>query len=127
MRKILFLLVLALAFSGCVTLNTVKQSKGKGVTRIYDYSYDQVYNAMLTSVSQQNLKIAEQNKEQGYLYTSHGVSFWSAGERIAVFVTKVNDNQTSVEISDMEVGALLDSAPNWTNDIFSGIDRVLHK
>jgi hypothetical protein len=53
------------------------------------------------------------------------VTPWSWGERIAVFVTKLSDNQTQVEIISKPVMAPLNFPPDWASKLFDAIGAEL--
>jgi hypothetical protein len=50
---------------------------------------------------------------------------WSWGERIAIFVTKISDNQTQVEIISKPVVAPLNFPPDWVSRLFDAIGTEL--
>jgi len=125
MKKLICLLALTVLVSGCATMQTTIASRGKGIKRQYEYGYNDVYKAMLKSVYKQGAKIEEQSMDEGYLYASHGMTLWSWGERTAIFVTKIDNNTTEVEIVSRKVVSPLNFAPDWANKIFMGIDASL--
>lgn len=127
MRRISFLLVFVLFISGCATLQTVKNSRGLGVKRIYNYSYEDVYKAVLIGVSQPGIEIVEQNKEKGYLYASRGMTAFSWGERIAIFLSKIDKKKTEVEIVCKRVVSTNIFARDWTDNIFNAIEKELQR
>ncbi len=125
MKKIISLLVVMLIVSACSTTQAVKQSRGKGLRKHYSQSYDEVYSATLETVYNQKLHVEEHDKETGFLYATHGVTLWSWGERIAIYVYKVDDGGTEVEIVSRKVLVPLNFAPDWAKYIFTGIEAEL--
>lgn len=124
-KKVAFLLFLTLFFSGCATLQTVKQSQGKGIKRTFNFPYDDVYKAVTYSVIGKGLEIAEQSEERGYVYATHGISFFSWGEKVAIFIKKINEDETAVEIVSKRAVVTNVFGPDWTDDIFNGMELLL--
>ncbi len=125
MRGIL-VTVFALWFLGaCATTETVQQAKGTGEKRTFNVDYESVYEATLSAASKQGLTVTSADKSSGQILLSHGVTPWSWGERIAVFVTKLSDNQTQVEIISKPVMAPLNFPPDWASKLFDAIDAEL--
>jgi hypothetical protein len=125
MRGIL-LTVLALWLLGaCATTETVQQAKGTGEKRTFNAEYESVYKATLSAASKQGLTVTSADKSSGQILLSHGVTPWSWGERVAIFVTKLSDNQTQVEIISKPVMGLLNFPPDWASKLFDAIDAEL--
>jgi len=125
MKKIISILVLVSLISACSTTQAVKQSRGKGLRKHYSQSYDEVYKATLDTVYKQGLHVEEHDKETGFLYATHGLTLWSWGERIAIYVYKVDGGGTEVEIVSRKVFVPLNFAPDWAKYIFTGIEAEL--
>jgi len=62
---------------GCASTETVKEAKGQGVTRTYPYAFEAVYNATLAATKTKKLEVAENDKANGRLILSHGVTMMS--------------------------------------------------
>lgn len=129
MKKIvwLFAVLLFLNINSCATMQTVKESKGEGIKRTYNHTYNNVYDAALSASKKQGLEIVEANKDEGKIFLSHGITLWSWGERIAIFVTKISDNETEVEVVSKAVLSPLNFPPDWVNRLFNEIDIELKK
>jgi hypothetical protein len=56
---------------------------------------------------------------------SHGVTLWSWGERIAVFLKAATDKTTEVEIVSKPVLAPLNFPPDWQKILLDQIDVLL--
>ncbi len=111
--------------SGCASTETVKESKGLGETRSYPYAYERVYDAALLAAKDKKLDIVENDKSNGRIVLSHGITLLSWGERIAVFVKPVSDSRTSVEIVSKPVLSPLNFPPDWQKILFDQIDLEL--
>jgi len=96
--SILMIPFLAIIVSGCASTETVKEAKGQGVSRSYQYAYEPVYNATLAAAKTKQLEVVESDKANGRLILSHGITPWSWGERIAVFIKPMATHSTEVEI-----------------------------
>jgi hypothetical protein len=116
---------IAFLLAGCASTETVKESEGQGVRHAYPYAYDSVYNATLAAAKTKNLDVVENDKASGRLVLSHGVTLWSWGERIAVFVKRKASADTEVEIVSKPVLAPLNFPPDWQKILFDQIDVEL--
>ena len=67
----------------------------------------------------------ESYKASGRLVLSHGVTLWSWGERIAVFLKPVDRRSTEVEIVSKPVLSPLNFPPDWQKILLDQIDVEL--
>ena len=111
--SILMVVLFAVLASGCASTETVKESRGQGISRTYPYAYEPVYNATLAAAKTKELDVVENDKANGRLIFSHGVTWLSWGERIAVFVKSLAANSTEVEIVSKPVMSPLNFPPDW--------------
>jgi hypothetical protein len=126
MKKLLFAVcAFALLAAGCASIDTVKEEKGQGVSRVYQYGYDPVFDAALAAAKAKELEVVESDKGSGRLMLSHGVTLWSWGERIAVFLKPVSAGTTEVEIVSKPVLAPLNFPPDWQRILLDQIDAQL--
>lgn len=117
-----FVAVLALWFLGaCATTETVLQAKGTGEKRTFSGEYESVYKATLTAASKQGLTVTSTDPSRGQILLSHGMTPWSWGERVAIFVTNLSDDQTQVEIISKPIVAPLNFPPDWASRLFDAI------
>ncbi len=125
--KISFLMVafVALIASGCASTETVKEAKGQGVSRSYPYAYEPVYNATVAAAKNRSLDVVENDKTNGRLILSHGITLWSWGERIAVFIKPIAAASTEVEIVSKPVLAPLNFPPDWQKILLDQIEVEL--
>jgi len=126
MKGSIFLIFLfALLAGGCASTETVMEAKGQGVSRIYQYAYDPVFNAALVAAKSKELDVVENDKPGGRLILSHGITWWSWGERIAVFFKAVSPKTTEVEIVSKPVLSPLNFPPDWQQILLDQIDVEL--
>ena len=111
--SIYLITLLAILVGGCASTETVKEAEGEGSSRTYNYAYEPVYNATLAAAKVKELEVVESDKESGRVILSHGITLWSWGERIAVFIKRVGDDTTEVEIISKPVLAPLNFPPDW--------------
>lgn len=123
--SILMIPFLVAIVSGCASTETVKEAKGQGVSRVYQYAYEPVYNATLSAAKTKKLEVVENDKTNGKLVLSHGVTLWSWGERIAVFIKPMVTNSTEVEIVSKPVLSPLNFPPDWQQILLDQIDVEL--
>lgn len=117
-----FLAVLA---SGCASTETVKEARGQGVSRVYPYAYEPVFDATLAAAKSKKLEVIESDKSGGKLILSHGITWTSWGERIAIYLKPVTANSTEVEIVSKPVMSPLNFPPDWQQILFNQIDVEL--
>lgn len=113
------------ALAGCASTETVKQSEGQGANRIYEHGFEPVFDAALAAAKSRKLEVVESDRTSGKLVLSHGVTLWSWGERIALFVRPVAPQRTRVEIVSRPVLAPLNFPPDWDRILLEEIDSRL--
>lgn len=110
---------------GCASTETVKEARGQGTSRVYDRPYDAVYDATVVAAKAKELEVVEADKAKGSLVLSHGVTWWSWGERIAVFLKRTGPSATEVEIVSKPVMAPLNFPPEWDKILLQQIGEEL--
>ena len=131
MRRRAFLLRMAASVAGagwlaaCTTIDSVKDTRGKGLKRTFKQPYDEVFDAVMSAADRKQLEIVSSARESGTVLLSNGVSLSSLGERIAVFVSRLSDRTTSVEIVARPVLATVTFPPDWPGLLFGEIEEVL--
>ena len=125
MRTALAVTMALILLVGCASTETVRESKGEGAKDLYSATFENVYAATLRAAQSEELKIVAANKNAGQIDLSHGVTLWSWGERISVFLTRISASETEVEIVSKPVMAPLNFPPDWENRLFKAIDREL--
>lgn len=114
--------IVTLLMCGCASTETVKESKGQGVTRVYPYASENVFNATLAAARDKKLDVVESDRQGGRLILAKGVTWLSWGERIAVFIKPVASNSTEVEIVSKPVLSPLNFPPDWQQILLDQID-----
>ena len=116
----------ALLLGACASTETVKESQGQGVTRVYPAAYEPVFSATLAAAKAKELDVVESDKAGGRIVLSHGVTLMSWGERIAVFVKPAGAGSTQVEVVSKPVMSPLNFPPDWQKILLDQIDVELH-
>ena len=110
---------------GCASTETVKEAEGEGISRSFSYAFEPVYEATISAAKEKELEVVESDKKSGRLILTHGVTLWSWGERIAVFVKPLSNNETEVEVVSKPVLAPLNFPPDWQNILLDQIEAEL--
>ena len=113
--------------SGCSTLADTKKSEGVGKRVTYSKSMDEVWPLAILSLNDVGLDVIEENKAQGYVLAKKGMSAFSYGENVAIFVKKLDNSNTSVEVVSKRVLATTVFAKDWTDEIFMKLNARIKK
>jgi uncharacterized lipoprotein len=113
--------------SGCSTLADTKKSEGVGKRVTYSKSMDEVWPLAILSLNDVGLDVIEENKSQGYVLAKKGMSAFSYGENVAIFVKKIDNSNTSVEVVSKRVLATTVFAKDWTDEIFMKLNARIKK
>jgi len=126
MRTRLILLTLCTVLAtACTTTETVKKAQGEGSKRIFPQRYEAVYDAALAVAHKHRIEITEKDPSAGRIMLSHGISLWSWGERIAIFLKRVSPTATEVEIISRPVLAPLNFPSDWESKLMFEIGEEL--
>jgi len=112
-------------FTGCTTIDNVKDARGKGVKRTFKQPYDEVFGAALNAAAKKKLEVVSSARDSGTILLSNGALLGSLGERIAVFVSRLGDRTTSVEVVARPVIATVSFPPDWPSLLFGEIEEEL--
>lgn len=122
------LIFIAISFlQACTTLADARKAEGDGVRKIYTASVDATWDAAVKALEKLKLEIATQNKSEGYILAQRGMSLFSAGENVAVFVKKKNASESEVEVVSKKAMTTNIFAPDWTDDIYKEINLALNR
>lgn len=114
--------------SGCSTLADARSAKGTGSSREYSASVDEVWKAMPIVLSELSLPLVGDNKAEGYILAQRGVTVFSYGENVAIFVESVNGvTRTRVEVVSKKSMATNVFAPDWSKEILDKFGEKLKK
>lgn len=126
MRVWLIPIFFAVALSGCASTESVKASREEAVHRVYAAPYDSVYAATLAAAKAKELDLVESDPSTGRIVVSHGISWWSWGERIVIWLRSLNESNTDVAIVSKPILAPFNYPPDWTSRLFEQIAAELN-
>jgi hypothetical protein len=128
-KKMLAIILVSMAvgsLSGCSTLADARAAKGTGVSRTYAASSDRVWQVMPQVLSEVGLQMVGDNKGEGYILAQRGITAFSYGENVAIFVETVSGvTTTRVEVVSKKAMATNVFAPSWEKDILDKLDQKL--
>lgn len=122
-----FLIVFLLSTAGCTTMDDARVAKGTGSFRLYNESFDTVWDAAIRAVYDVGLNIESKTKNEGYILARMDMSLFSMGENVAVFVERADEQRTRVEVVSKKVMPTNVLAPNWEMPILDRISERLPK
>jgi hypothetical protein len=94
------LVMAVLGLAGCATLNDVVQEKnqGGGTVQVYPVDTDQAWKIAMTVFRWEGSDAIEEHRDQGYMLTSSGMNFFSAGAVMGAWVEPAGRGQTKVTV-----------------------------
>lgn len=126
LAAMLFALTALAVTSGCATLADARAAKGSGVSRTYDAPHEVVWKTIPSVLSELGLPLVGENKQEGYILAQRGITAFSYGENVAIFVESEGGvTKTRVEVISKKAMATNIFAPSWENDILNRLDEKL--
>lgn len=123
---VIFTVAALISASGCSTLADARAAKGAGVSRIYEASVDTVWKTMPAVLSEVGLELVGENRTEGYILAQRGITAFSYGENVAIFVESVGGvTKTRVEAVSKKALATNIFAPSWEKEILDKLDEKL--
>ena len=119
--------VCALSEVGCSNFHDTRAAKGTGYARIYDASFETVWESTKIAIAHTRLAIATESKEEGYIQAYRGVTAFSWGENVSVFISKVDATRTRVEVVSMKVDEMNILARDWELPILNKVTELIVK
>lgn len=112
-----------IGLTGCTSVNTAAKARGTGEKVFYRASLDKVWQAVPEVVTQVGLREVSADNEKHVLLAKRGVTGWSWGENVAVFVEGVDAEKTSVEVISKRKLVTNITAEKWDAPIFIELDK----
>lgn len=142
MRRIVGSLAIGslLALTGCISARNIAEQRGRGETRCYLVSYEDLWPAVEMGVRSVGLVLERANRENGILIArtyqpetrdpEKMALEANAGERVAVFLERDSVDREgadiwAVEVVSRSIFALDPSAFDWTRTVFLAIESLL--
>jgi len=120
--------VFLLSAAGCgATLADARKDKGKGTSRVYEASFETVWNAVHNAISEVGLMVVGDNKQERYILAEKEITAFSSGEKVAVFVDEVDGMRTKVEVVSKKAMATNILAWNWEKPVLDKIEEILKR
>ena len=116
-----------LGLTGCTTGKTVAKAQGSGEQVVYKAPFEVVWTAMPTLLTNVGLKLVSVNADKHVFLAKHGISGWSWGENVAIFVEQVKTNKTSVEVVTKRKLVTNITAQEWDEPIFIQLDEMFKR
>ena len=123
--KLCIITVLSLSLQACAASNSAKTAQGTGLTKEYVARFDRTFTASVDAVKATNGEIVEENKAEGNIVATYGITPFSWGERVAVFIESLSANKTEVEVVSKRAVATNITAANWETKIHDKIAENL--
>jgi hypothetical protein len=122
----LFAVFAILCQSGCATVGEAEAARGTGEVRVYPRSKDLVWDVVLDVMGTTALKIVSEDKAKGVILAKRGMTGFSYGEKVAIFVEQTSDKpSTRVEIVNKRAVSSNTDAADWATILFNRLDKVL--
>jgi hypothetical protein len=121
-----FAIATLISATGCSTLADARAAKGSGVSRVYEAPAAAVWKAMPAVLSEVGLQLVGDNKNEGYILAQRGVTAFSYGENVAIFIESVGGvTKTRVEAVSKKAMATNIFAPSWEKEILDKLGEKL--
>jgi hypothetical protein len=122
----LFIIFAVLFQPGCATVSDAESARGTGEARVYPRTKELVWDVVMDILGTTSLKIVAEDRDKGVVLAKRGVTGFSYGEKVAIFVDPINEgSETRVELVNRRVVESNTDAADWASIIFNRLDRVL--
>jgi hypothetical protein len=130
------IMALGLLFSaaGCTTLADARAAKGSGQSRVYDASFERVWDTVPEVLKELGLREEGNNKAAGYVVAQRpmelvrGTALARPDENVAIFIEKVNGvPKTRVEVVSKKAVVINVFARSWETRILDKLAEDLRK
>ena len=93
---------------------------------VYEFdvaSFDEIWAALPGAINDAGLKFVSANRDDRFVRAQRGMTAFSYGENVAVFVEPIEDGRSSVEVVSKKAMQTNVFAPDWTKAIFRELDK----
>lgn len=127
MRLIAPILLIAtiILAAGCTTLADSIASKGSGHFRLYEHPKSDVWPVTIQAIDSVGLELVAEIESSSMILAQRGISAFSHGENVAVFVEDVDGEKCRVEVVSKNAIKTNLFAPDWSGPIFEYLDASL--
>lgn len=133
LRRIFLGVILAVTLTGCAASR--QYMKPEESLKIYNKTYDQVFDAVPQIVKNAKMVFVESRKDDGVVDVVAPPSFWTSslgnmmqgGDKVTLAIKKVSETSTSVEIASVSRGDLVDfgRSARVVGTLFREFDKAL--
>ncbi|MBI4388845.1 MAG: hypothetical protein HY580_01580 [Nitrospinae bacterium] len=122
------ILLLAVLFGqGCATSYTWVRDQGEGSFRDYQAPFEVVWEAIPIVVKELGPAIVDENRKKGYFLAEGEQSAFSYGQKITIYVKKIDRANTRVAVVSKREWTSDLIARNWEKPILDSLDRTLNQ
>jgi hypothetical protein len=122
----LFIIFAVLFQPGCATVSDAESARGTGEARVYPRTKELVWDVVMDILGTTSLKIVAEDRDKGVVLAKRGVTGFSYGEKVAIFVDPINEgSETRVELVNRRVVESNTDAADGASILFNRLDRVL--
>ncbi len=101
----MFLLLPALLFAGgCSTPDSVAKMQGCGTKRVYNATYDVVWNAALGAAGVNDLNVLYADEVTGHISARRPMDTRTFGENYSIWIHRITTDKTEVEVVGRQNG-----------------------
>jgi len=122
-----FLFFSTVGLTGCSTMADALQARGTGVKVTYQASFDEIWAAMPDAIRAAGLEFVSANRDDRSVLAQRGITPFSYGENVAIFIEKVEEAKSSVEVVSKKAMATNIFAPDWAGPIFEQLDKKFNR
>lgn len=126
LTKMLAALLVTACVTGCTTMADSISAKGTGEARVYEKPKSEVWALVISSVQETGLELVTANKSSNMILAQRGITAFSYGENVAIFVEDYGQAKCRVEVVSKKVMETNVFAPNWSKAIFNSLDSKLN-
>ena len=110
---------------GCPPAITWVKDSGGGTSGVYPAPFQVVWDAIPAVFNDLGLAKVDESKKKGFFLAQGKMSLLSNGEKISVFVEKVDATNTKVKVVSRRVWSNDTAAENWEDPILNKLNELL--
>tara|TARA_R110002096_G_scaffold394316_1_gene589637 strand:+ start:176 stop:634 length:459 start_codon:yes stop_codon:yes gene_type:complete len=121
----LFLIIISSIFIlGCGSLTYFDNAPGEGKIAFFNYNYEKVWAAAISTVNELQLELKTQDRDQGKIIAI-STSAESAGDNVEIIIAKVEEVSATVEVIFIPENKRRTETVDWSDIIIKKIRKIL--
>ena len=121
----LFLIIISSIFIlGCGSSTYFDNAPGEGKIAFFNYSYEKVWAAAISTVNELQLELKTQDRDQGKIIAI-STSAESAGDNVEIIIAKVEEVSATVEVIFIPENKRRTETVDWSDIIIKKIRKIL--